>query len=98
MQSLARREPTLPADCGPEAQRAYGIAMLERDIGEQHGGIQNLIEVRGAGCLAALIGAHAPATVDQHRDTLIARVLELAQDGLASRWVAFQSMCRTGSP
>src|SRR5690348_17887664 len=46
-------------------------------------GIQDLIEVRGPGCLAALVRAHAAPTVDQHRDALVARVLELADDGFA---------------
>ena len=44
---------------------------------------KHLIEVRGADRAVPIVGAHAPAAVDEQHDALIALVLELADDRLA---------------
>jgi len=49
---------------------------VERHIGKQHHGIQDLVEVGSAHAVVPVIGTHAAAAIDEQQDALIALVLE----------------------
>ena len=78
---LRRKEPLVAFDRA-EGHRADGVALLQRDVGQQHHRVQDLVEVRGAGDRLPILAAQPASAIDQEHHTLIPLVLEFADDGL----------------